>query len=40
MAESAFALKRDEILPYIKIESLRGNKRTENLAAFQEFDPT
>ena len=40
MAESAFTLKREEILPYIKIESLRGKKVTEILAALQEVDPT
>ena len=40
MVESAFALKGDEILPYIKIESLCGKKATEILAALQEVDPT
>ena len=29
MAESVFMLKRDEILPYIKIEGLRGKKATD-----------
>lgn len=39
MADVAFTLKREEILAYIKIESLRGKSASDILTALQEVDP-
>lgn len=40
MEDDAFALTREEIYAYIKIESRRGKKATEIFNALQEVDPT
>ena len=40
MADDAFALMREEIYAYIKIESRHGKKATEIFNALQEVDPT
>lgn len=40
MAEIAFVLNCEKILPYTKIKSKRKKKATEILAALQEVDQT